>query len=94
VYQTFEVVFSAVPRQSLRARSKYEDAPGPPEAAVPEGAGAADAGWNWSTPHSSVSAAAAVSNTAGRLEGRFIVNLAVCAGVRAAHRPPRTVNDS
>src|SRR5262249_13118643 len=36
----FEVVFRAVPRQSLRARSKWESAPGPSEAIV---AGGADA---------------------------------------------------
>src|SRR6266542_242435 len=32
VYQTFEVRLRAVPRQSLRARSKCESAPGPPGA--------------------------------------------------------------
>ena len=32
VYQTFEVVFRAVPRQSLRARSKCDTVPGPPGA--------------------------------------------------------------
>ncbi len=32
VYQTFELVLRAVPRQSLRARSKCDTAPGPPGA--------------------------------------------------------------
>ena len=34
MYQTFEVVLRAVPRQSLRARSKCESAPGPARRAV------------------------------------------------------------
>src|SRR5262245_66685268 len=32
VYQIFDVVFRAVPRQSLRATSKWESPPGPPGA--------------------------------------------------------------
>src|ERR1039457_3030638 len=34
VYQTLDVVLRAVPRQSLRARSKYDIVPGPPGAAT------------------------------------------------------------
>ena len=60
---------------------------------MPAGAGAAEAGWNWSAPQTRMSAAPAVANTAGRLEGRFIVNLAVYAGLSAAGRLPLNVND-
>ena len=35
VYQTFDAVPVAVPTQSLRARSKYDIAPGPPGATLP-----------------------------------------------------------
>src|SRR5215813_10102165 len=35
VYQTLDPVFSAVPRQSFLARSKYDSAPGPPGAVAP-----------------------------------------------------------
>src|ERR1700746_4042131 len=35
VYQTLDPVFSAVPTQSVRARSKYDPAPGPPGAVAP-----------------------------------------------------------
>ncbi len=41
VYQTFEAVLRAVPTQSLRARSKWESAPGPSEAAAADAAGTA-----------------------------------------------------
>ena len=37
MYQTFDSVFRAVPRQSLRARSKCDRAPGPPGAPVING---------------------------------------------------------
>src|SRR4051812_11088495 len=41
VYQTLLVVFAAVPRQSLRARSKWDSVPGPPGAGGPASAGRA-----------------------------------------------------
>ena len=61
---------------------------------MPAGAGAAEAGWNWSAPQTRMRAAAAVASTAGRLEDRFIVNLAVYAGLGAAGRLPLNVNDA
>jgi hypothetical protein len=53
---------------------------------VPAGTGAAEAGWNWSAPQISV--------TAGRVEDRFIVSLAVYAVLGTADRPPLNVNDA
>src|SRR2546421_1950530 len=41
VYQTLLVVFAAVPRQSLRATSKWDSAPGPPGAGAAASAGRA-----------------------------------------------------
>src|SRR5579883_1453197 len=68
VYQTFETESRAVPRQSLRARSKEEAAPGPPDAA---GAVAAIAG----DPVTSRAKTAADASATGRRVGRVIRDL-------------------
>src|SRR5712691_1770102 len=58
VYQTLEVVLRAVPKQSLRARSKCEVAPGPSVAAT--GAVAVCAETVGTTSNSSTTAASAI----------------------------------
>src|ERR1039457_4597678 len=83
VYQTLDVVWRAVPRQSLRARSKYDIVPGPPGAATagsPAAGGVAPAGPAGATP----AGGQAQVGTRGNVQGSPAAVLVAPAGPAAA----------